>query len=211
MKPLIPEVEVKTINRRSGTSFMKQNTKLDGLSAVRAYRDVFGYIQDNRLNIKTAIDMMAGKGVMSSYILQLPTLQDLILNDRAEDCYQYLKDKFKHEKRVRAIWNKDYREISLGDSLVDLVVIDFNNFTWNKKDLVEPFKTWLEHNRDYFRYLLYCDSFYFSLKFLNDEEVREVLYEFYLKRVENELGGMRLLTAHDYQSKSCSLFLLEYQ
>ena len=208
MKPLIPETKVKTINRQSDTSFMKQNMKLDGLSAVRAYMDVFGYIRDNRMNIKTAIDMMAGKGVMSSYILQIPTLQDIVLNDMAEDCYQYLKDKFMNEKRVKVIWNKDYREISLRDFPADLVAIDFNNFTWNKKDQVEPFKTWLEHNRDYFRYLLYCDSFYFSLKFLKDEQVREKKYQDYLKRVENELS-MRLLKEHVYQSKNCSLFLLE--
>jgi hypothetical protein len=199
--------------RGSDTSFMKQNMTIDGPAAVEAYQDILNFLHNNKdLNIKTALDAMAGKGVMSSYLLQIRTLEELTLNDFAEDCYQYLQKKFERELRIKAVLNRDFFHMDLSSDFTrkgfDLVVIDFNNFTWNKKDLVEPFQIWLDRNRKRFTYLMYCDSFYYSLKFMKDASQREEKYQAYLQRTQTELD-MKLLKDHVYKSKSCSLLLLK--
>ncbi len=91
---------------------------------------------------------------------------------------------------------------------VDLVFIDFNNFTWNKEAQVTPFVNWLNRNRRFLKYFLYTDSFYFSLKFTKDETEAQEKYSAYLNRVEEALS-MKLLTYYVFKNKNCSLLLLE--
>jgi hypothetical protein len=166
------------------------------------------FINDNNLDIKVVLDAMAGRGIWSSYLLKISSLRKLILNDFSEDCYQYLREKFKGNYKVKHIWNLDFFLLDLSDINPDLLVIDFNVFTWNKKDQVNQFLSWLKINRKYFSYLAYADSFYYSLKFLKDEEERDRKYQEYLIRAQDNLK-MELLFNNVYKSKNCSVLLLE--
>ena len=189
--------------------------KIDNSRYVKHKRDAIRYMIDFINNnyagmVKTAYDGMAGKGIFTEYLLQIDGLEDLRLNDKAEDCYMYLLQKFHNHPKITRITNTDFFHVVLGvlGRRADLVVVDFNNFTLNRKDQVDAFLEWIHYNRQWLNLLLYTDSFYFSLKFLKDESERQTKYQEYLKRVEEALK-MKIVADYPYKNKGCSLILLQ--
>lgn len=177
-----------------------------------ALRRMVRYINQNQseLTIKTALDAMAGKGITVEYLLRIRGLEELIINDLARDCYEYLlKSGFRKNEKLKAIWNRDFFDIVLNKT--DLVFVDFNGFTWNsymRKPLLKSFEDWIDKNRNSFQYLLYSDSFYYSLKFLKSSEEVEEKFNNYLNLVE-EKSKMKILSHFVYANKDCALILLK--
>ncbi len=157
--------------------------------------------------IKTGLDSMAGRGILTEHLLCIDGLEELVINDLAEDCHSHLQNKFASDKRVKGVLNCDFFRLNL-EKETDLVVVDFNNFTWNKKEQVRLFLDWVKRNRDFFSFLLYSDSFHYSLKFLKDKTQARPKYQTYLNSVEESLS-MKLLTDCVYKNKDCSLILLK--
>lgn len=193
--------------RNEKTSYLKINTSKYLTYKRDAIRSVIRYINDDdEISIKTAIDMMAGVGTITSHLLLIEDLERLIINDLAEDCYSYLQKKFNGTEKINGIFNRDFFEFDLEEK-TDLVVVDFNNFTINKK-YTNLFLEWLRRNREYFSYLLYSDSFHYSLKFIKGEQEKFSKYKNYLKRVE-ELLAMKIIFHYEYRNNDCSLILLK--
>jgi hypothetical protein len=174
--------------------------------ARAAERKIVQFINENELDIRTVMEYMSGRGEYTSYLLQINGLEEIILNDMAPDCYELLLNKFRDTPLVTEILNRNFFEFDL-EKPTDLIVIDFNNFTWNKEDLAKGFHQWINRNRNTFKYLLYTDSFHFSLKF-KPKESRNEKFFLYRKRVEKELK-MKLITYVNLGNGDCSLILLE--
>lgn len=200
----------KKVRRREDTSHFKQRLDKDIVSAQKAHQDIVRFINQSKdMKIKRVLEAMSGGGMYTNSLLNIEGLEEIILNDFSEDCYSYLKNRFKDNPKVKDIWNLDFYTIDLKQvGKIDLLVIDFNTFTWHKKEQVDKFLYWLKNNRKYFSYLVYSDSFYYSLKFVKDEEVRNKKYEEYLKKVQEYLN-MELLYNHVFGSKNCSILVLE--
>jgi adenine-specific DNA methylase len=175
--------------------------------ACRFLLFLLNFIKKNKIDIKTIADVMAGCGIVTEYLLKIDGVEQLILNDLAEDCCLYLKKKFKNQEKIAAILNQDFFELDLMKQ-TDLVFVDFNNFTWNKEGQASPFLAWVERNKKCFSYLLYCDSFYYSLKFLKDKTQLENKYQDYLNQAEKNLK-MKLIMNYVHKSKNCSWVLLK--
>ena len=194
------------MKRTAETSYLKINTAKYEIYKRDAARSLIRFINDN-CHIKTAIDAMAGRGIITKYLLRINSLEQLILNDLAKDCYLHLCSTFGKMEKIKTILNQDFFSLNL-EKEVDLIVIDFNNFTWNKKKQVQSFSAWLNRNRNFFHYLLYSDSFCYSLKFVKDKTESEKKFQAYLKRIEKSTS-MKLINKYLYKNKDCCLILLE--
>lgn len=199
----------KNRKRESSTSYLQIDISKYVKYKRDADRHIVNFINKNNMQIKTVIDTMAGRGVFTEYLLRINCVEKIIINDMAKDCYEYLKNKFGKNPIIKEITNRDFFDMNL-ERHVDLVVIDFNNFTWNKAEQVNSFLGWVGRNRDNFSYLLYTDSFYYSLKFLSNKDKGTVgeKYEEYLQRAVDHLC-MELLTSYVYKNKNCSILLLK--
>lgn len=198
----------KTLKKRRHpliSDLQKSISQKEILERRDAMRYFINFIKAHNLNITTVLDMLSGRGIFAEVLLTIEGLEKLILNDISKDCYDHLKSKFKPPQIT--VLNQDMYSISINIP-IDMVVIDFNTFTWNKTDQVPPFLNWVSRHRKMFSYLLFTDSFYYSLKFIKDASLRENTYQNYLRRTEQELS-MKLLASYEYKTGNCSSLLLE--
>lgn len=216
MKDLFEERIPPKTRRMENTSCLHVRRDIERY-AREAERQMLHFLNDN-CHIQTVVEAMSGRGVWTEYLLKLNGLQTLTLNDMAPDCYALLVERFQNIPAVTRITNCDFFSQAL-EERVDLVVIDFNTFTWNaytrnQKRQVLRFADWLEHNRARFRYLIYTDSFSYSLKFKKDywtleDPTTHAAYQAYMDKAIAAMG-MTLMYQVVTKNRDCALTLWEH-